>query len=350
LRCACAFLFALTVSSFGFISLSALGYGQGKQQNDPDVCRGVRSAACRDKAAAVTQEKFNATLPDVRVRAVGDKIVFSDPSLFRKHDERAAFHQLPETQTLENALCQFGFVKIRIESAAAPAIMRDDYDLNCPGAETSLNGANSRYATLIGSKVANPKEKAFDAPVDHVFNAAKRAAAGHRIFVSQDEGLKTLTDSGEEIKSFQFALSLPGVTFRVIEAISAEPLPDGTSTLKVFFHKDRGAIPYLPSASYELRDQQLQNQLERKLSALVAEGERYRIQYEDIHSIDLETYINKQKAIAKGEHEAKLEEIHQQHDAQIADLAGMPTSSFSTMVAAADKFFGLVQQNLKRGR
>lgn len=214
----------------------------------------------------------------------------------------------------------------------------------------TVSSIGSLGLSPLGYGQGNPKEKAFDAPADDVFKAAKTAAAGHRILIPQDEGLKTLTDSGEEIKTFKFAVSLPGLTLRVIEEISVEPLPDGTSTLKVFFHKDRGALPYVPSASYDLREQQLQNKLERKLSALEAEEEQYRIQYEVIHSIDLETYINKKKEITKAEEEAKLEEINQQHDAQIDDLAGIPTSSFSAMDAAADKFFALVQQNLTGGK
>ncbi len=203
------------------------------------------------------------------------------------------------------------------------------------------------FLLLSEAALANPKNRTVDAPVDDVFKAAKKAAAGHRILIPQDEGLKNLTDSGEEIKSFQFATSLPGVTFRVIQEISVEPLPDGTTKLEVFFHNDR---PYVPSASLEVREQQLQNQLERKLSALEQEKDRYETEYEVIHSIDLQTYISKQREIAKRELDAKLEEIEQEREAQIADLAGMPTSSFSTMDAAADKFFNLVQQNLKGGK
>jgi hypothetical protein len=114
--------------------------------------------------------------------------------------------------------------------------------------------------------VANPSSRTFNAPPEDALKAAKKAAAGHRIVIPQDEGLKTLTDSGQEIQTFQFTTSLPGVAFRVIEEISIEPQPDGTSKLEVFFHKDRGTIPYVPSTSYQLREQQLQNQLERKVS------------------------------------------------------------------------------------
>jgi len=185
--------------------------------------------------------------------------------------------------------------------------------------------------------------------VDDVFKAAQKAAAGHRILIPQDEGLKNLTDSGEEIESFQFATTLPSVTFRVVEEISVEPLPDGTTKLEIFFHKDRGNVPYVESSSYQVREQQLQNQLQMKVDALEAEKEQYRVQYEDIHSIDLATYIDKQKDIENREYEAKRNEITQERDAQIADLAAMPTSSFSTMDTTADKFFNLVQQKLAGG-
>jgi hypothetical protein len=196
---------------------------------------------------------------------------------------------------------------------------------------------------------ANPKSTTFNAPVDDVFKAAQKAAAGHRILVPQDEGLKNLTDSGEEIKSFQFATTLAGVTFRVIEEITVEPLPDGTTKLEVFFHRDRGNIPYVESTSYQVREQQLQNQLESKVAALEAEKDKYETHYEVIHDIDLQTYIEKQKEILTKEHELKVQEIEQERDAKIADLAAMPTSSFSTMDTVADKFFNLVQQTLQGG-
>jgi hypothetical protein len=196
---------------------------------------------------------------------------------------------------------------------------------------------------------ANPKSTTFNAPVDDVFKAAQKAAAGHRILVPQDEGLKNLTDSGEEIKSFQFATTLPGVNVRVIEEITVEPLPDGTTKLEVFFHRDRGNIPYVESTSYQVREQQLQNQLESKVAALEAEKDKYETHYEVIHDIDLQTYIEKQKEILTKEHELKVQEIEQERDAKIADLAAMPTFSFSTMDTVADKFFNLVQQKLQGG-
>jgi hypothetical protein len=206
------------------------------------------------------------------------------------------------------------------------------------------------FILLCASVVfANPHSRTFTDPVDDVFKAAQKAATGHRIVIPQDEGLKNLTDSGEEIKSFQFATTLPGVTFRVIEEISVEPLPDGSTKLEVFFHRDRGNAPYVPSAAYEVREQQLQNQLESKVAALEQEKSNYETHYEVIHDIDLQTYIAKQKEILTKEHELKLQEIEQEHDAKITDLAGMPTSSFSTMDAAADKFFNLVQQKLQGG-
>jgi hypothetical protein len=203
------------------------------------------------------------------------------------------------------------------------------------------------FLLLSQIAVANPNSRAFTASADDVFRAAKKAAAGHRILIPQDEGLKDLTDSGQEIQSFQFATTLPGVTFRVIAEISVEPQPDGTTKLGIFFHRDR---PYVPSSSLELREQQLQNQLESKIATLEQEKDKYETRYEVIHDIDLETYVAKQKEIHRKEYEAKLEEIEQERQAKIADLAGMPTSSFSTMDTAAEKFFKLVEQNLQGGK
>lgn len=201
-------------------------------------------------------------------------------------------------------------------------------------------------AQETGGALTNPKSFTFSASVEEVFKASQRAATGHRIVVQQDEGLKDLNDAEEEIRTFRFSTSLQGVAFSVIEEISVEPVPSGTK-VKVFFHRDRGGKPYIPSATYQLREQQLQSQLERRLAALESEKELYRVQYETIHSIDLETYLNKSQEINRKEHDARAEEINHEYDAKIADLAGMPSSSFSTMEAAAEKFFGMVQQNLQ---
>lgn len=202
------------------------------------------------------------------------------------------------------------------------------------------------FVLLCQTAVANPNNKTFTTSADDVFRAAKKAAAGHRILISEDEGLKDLTDSGQEIQSFQFVTTLPGITFRVIAEISVEPQPDGTTKLGMFFHRDR---PYVPSSSLELREQQLQNQLELKMSALEQEKDKNETEYEVIHTIDIQTYIARQKEIAKRQFDAKMEEIEQEREAKLADLAGMPTSSFSTMDTAADKFFKLVEQNLRGG-
>ena len=133
----------------------------------------------------------------------------------------------------------------------------------------------------------------------------------------------------------------------MIAEISVEPQPDGTTKLGMFFHRDR---PYVPSSSLELREQQLQNQLELKLSALDREKDKNETEYEVIHNIDIQTYVGRQKEIAKRELDAKLEEIEQEREAKLADLAGMPTSSFSTMDTASEKFFKLVEQNLQDGK
>lgn len=195
--------------------------------------------------------------------------------------------------------------------------------------------------------LANPRNMKFNATADEVFKAAKKAAAGHRIVFEQDDGLKTLTESGEEVQSFKFATSLPGVTFRVIEVISVEPLPEGASKLEVWFYKDRGSSAYVPSASYELREAQLKQKLQSKMAALEEEKENYETQYEVSHTIDLETYVSKKKEIRHLEADATIEELEQEREAATADLAEMPTSSFPTMDAAADKFFSLVRQNLQ---
>jgi hypothetical protein len=205
-------------------------------------------------------------------------------------------------------------------------------------------------ALFTGVASGNPNSRLFNLPADDVFQAAQKAAAGHRIVIPQDEGLKNLTDSGEEIKTFQFVTMLAGVTFRVTEEISVEPQPNGNCKVEVFFHKDRGSAPYVPSASLQAREQQLQNQLERAIDALEQEKDDYEMHYEGVHDIDLKTFTAKKDEIAKEEYEAKVKEINQEHDAKIADLAGIPTSAFSSMDAAADKFLNLVEKNLQNGK
>jgi hypothetical protein len=58
------------------------------------------------------------------------------------------------------------------------------------------------FLLLSAVAFANPKSTTFNASTDDVFKAALKAAAGHRIVIPQDNGLKDLTDSGEEVKSF----------------------------------------------------------------------------------------------------------------------------------------------------
>src|SRR5580658_10199686 len=110
------------------------------------------------------------------------------------------------------------------------------------------------FLLLSAVAFANPKSTTFNASTDDVFKAALKAAAGHRIVIPQDNGLKDLTDSGEEIKSFQFATPFPNITFRVTEQIKVEPQTDGSTKLEVFFYRDRGNAPYVESTSYQVRE------------------------------------------------------------------------------------------------
>ncbi len=131
------------------------------------------------------------------------------------------------------------------------------------------------------------------------------------------------------------------------EQIKVEPQTDGSTKLEVFFYRDRGNAPYVESTSYQVREQQLQNQLDSKIAVLEQEKSDYERHYEIIHDINLQTYIEKQKEILTKERDLKLEEIEQERQAKIADIAEMPTSSFAAMDTAADKFFVLVQQKLQ---
>ena len=89
-----------------------------------------------------------------------------------------------------------------------------------------------------------------------------------------------------------------------------------------------------------MREQQLQNQLDSKIAVLEQEKSDYERHYEIIHDINLQTYIEKQKEILTKERDLKLEEIEQERQAKIADIAEMPTSSFAAMDSSCWCFVG----------
>jgi hypothetical protein len=192
---------------------------------------------------------------------------------------------------------------------------------------------------------ANPKSKTFNSPANRVYKAALKAAAGNRLVIDRDEGIKPRNDAGEEIKQFSFFTSLPNIAFRVIADVRVQSLPDGTSKVEVFYHKDRRPNIYVPSEAYESRRQQLQARLETQLSALEQESALYRLQNK-AGRIDFETLQDKEKDVRKRAHDAKMEELNQEEEAAMNDLAGLPTSSFTAVDSSAEKYFSSIQRNL----
>ena len=176
------------------------------------------------------------------------------------------------------------------------------------------------------------------------------ADKGHAmVSIGAHHGLKQLNDSGQEVKTFLFYTSLPGINFHVIAEVSLQPTSTGGTQLSLFFHRDRGEDGYIPSEDLRLRQMQLKSQLEEKKSQLEMRKQQYKFDYEN-GKLDLATLIAREKEIIIDEERYEEEEITQEGDAKIADLAGMPTSSFSTMDEAARKYFDLVQRVLTASR
>ncbi len=108
-----------------------------------DDCANPRSVVCREHVASVAQASFSTQFPNLRVRAAGDVIVFADPKVFKKQEDRTSYHAVIQNGDLETRLCTFGFKKVRIESSAtttsAGAVPGEQYDLRCPETEEPPN-------------------------------------------------------------------------------------------------------------------------------------------------------------------------------------------------------------------
>lgn len=103
-----------------------------------DECANPRSAVCRDHIASVTQASFAAQLPDLRVHAFDDVMVFAAPKEFKNQEDRAAFRNVLQKEGLEKALCDFGFKEVRVESSAnavLDALPGEQYDISCSDPE-----------------------------------------------------------------------------------------------------------------------------------------------------------------------------------------------------------------------
>ncbi len=107
-------------------------------QTAPQECgANMRSVECREKVARTAQSSFNRLLPNLSVRTMGDVIVLADPKAFAKQEDRRSFYGIARAEGMEAQLCEFGFTKMRIESAnASPdAKVGESYELRCPNFE-----------------------------------------------------------------------------------------------------------------------------------------------------------------------------------------------------------------------
>jgi len=113
-------------------------------QSDEECKANPRTTPCRERAASTIQNDL-ASFPDIRVRAFGDVIVFSESKLFEKQEDRITSRNII-AKALDAQLCAFGFKKLRIESpknATGEHGEGEDFDLRCSSAEGSASAAGS---------------------------------------------------------------------------------------------------------------------------------------------------------------------------------------------------------------
>jgi hypothetical protein len=94
----------------------------------------IRSVDCQQKAASIVQDSFSANFPNAHVRAFGYVLVFADPELLKRQEDRTSYLSVIRTSGLEAQLCRFGFKTLRIESSAnatLEAVPGQEYHLRC---------------------------------------------------------------------------------------------------------------------------------------------------------------------------------------------------------------------------
>jgi hypothetical protein len=88
---------------------------------------------CREWFASGLQSSLRKDFPETLVRASGDLIVFTNPRVFEKRDDRSSFYEaVIQKSSLAASLCSFGFRKVRVESSAnLEAAVGEESDLHC---------------------------------------------------------------------------------------------------------------------------------------------------------------------------------------------------------------------------
>src|SRR5271165_603794 len=114
----------LLVSLFGWSCFLTMSAQVTSCENGPAL------AECRARFATNLQSSLKREMPNLRVRDTGELIVFTEPTLFQKQENRAAFHNSPGFHDLELKLCQFRFTKIRVEAGSSPND-GEEYPLRC---------------------------------------------------------------------------------------------------------------------------------------------------------------------------------------------------------------------------
>jgi hypothetical protein len=169
----------------------------GQQDAAGPGCAGIRSIECRAKAASTVQAAFSAKFPNIRVRAAGDVIVFADPKLFEKQEDRASYRSVIQSGGMEAQLCTFGFKKVRFESSVKPtsaAVPREEYDLRCSGTEEQPQ-----------SEAEAPKERVQTSPVGAAAPVSGLKGSPERRSSAEISGKIFLITKGGDLKSARLA-------------------------------------------------------------------------------------------------------------------------------------------------
>lgn len=129
-----------------------------------DKCSISPSAECREGFAGKLQLAIRKLIPDVKVHAVEDVIVF-DSAKFKDQQWRTVIRgNIQKTTAMEQQLCSYGFKMVRFESSGAPASgpMSED-NLHC---SSQLAGASqdsvppTDRTKVVGQNVASTNKPA----------------------------------------------------------------------------------------------------------------------------------------------------------------------------------------------
>lgn len=186
-----------------------------------DANEGLVGTAGKEAEIARLSSGIQATLapgfPNMRVRTLGNIIIFADPKVFEAQQVRTALHQLLQTSGAEAMLCKDGFKKLRFESPEIPSGAIGEDDLRCFGTEEPAKG---RSEVSPGQSVQQENQKMQGADISgKVFLITKGGdlkparLAQVTLFYGSDAGTAAvvyLNTKLEEMKESYKLLATPG--------------------------------------------------------------------------------------------------------------------------------------------